>query len=165
MGGPKLQGGLLGWFLEVLIGPRGLLCAASGCREGPWGPRLGRGAGAHPLGHGLAQVLHPVGHLSLAVSAQLQAGPVGKDDLEGVGPVRGVGSPTATALLPPGPEEEGETGRGGRGGTGELLGLPQSLGSGGHQRVVQTPQLGSPTPTSFLCNTFNLQDYQSPSAY
>jgi hypothetical protein len=55
-------------------------------------------------------VLHPVGHLSLTVSAQLQAGPVSKNDLEGVGPIRGVGSPAATALLPPGPEEEGETG-------------------------------------------------------
>lgn len=62
---------------------------------------------AHPFGHGLAEVLHPVGHLSLALGAQLQAGPVSKDDLEGVGPIRGVGPPTATALLPPGPEEEG----------------------------------------------------------
>ena len=58
--------------------------------------------------------------------SQLKAGPVGEDDLEGVGPIRGVGSPTATALLPPGPEEEGETGRGGRGGTGELLGLVEA---------------------------------------
>lgn len=64
-------------------------------------------AGAHPFGHSLAEVLHPVGHLSLAIGAQLQAGPVGKDDLEGVGPIRGVGPPAATALLPPGPEEEG----------------------------------------------------------
>lgn len=63
--------------------------------------------GAHPLGHGLAEVLHPVGHLGLAVGAQLQARPVGQDDLEGVGSIRGVGPPAATALLPPGPEEEG----------------------------------------------------------
>lgn len=70
------------------------------------GPRMEAGE-AHPFGHGLAEVLHPVGHLSLAIGAQLQAGPVGEDDLEGVGPVRGVGPPTATALLPPGPEEEG----------------------------------------------------------
>ena len=63
--------------------------------------------GAHPFGHSLAQVLHPVGHVSLALGAQLQARPVGEDDLEGVGPIRGVGPPTATALLPPGPEDEG----------------------------------------------------------
>lgn len=87
---------------------------AVGMGKGPWGSQMGSEArgmveagGAHPFGHGLAEVLHPIGHLSLAVSAQLQAGPVGKDDLEGVGPIRGVGSPTATALLSPGPEEEG----------------------------------------------------------
>lgn len=77
-----------------------------------WGRGQGSGlgweaGGAHPLGHSLAEMLHPVGHVGLAVGAQLQAGPVGEDDLEGVGPIRGVGSPTATALLPPGPEEEG----------------------------------------------------------
>lgn len=80
----------------------------------PWGSWKGSGGqvnveagGAHPFGHSLAEVLHPVGHVCLAFSTQFQAGPVGKDDLEGVGPIRGVGSPTATALLPPGPEDEG----------------------------------------------------------
>lgn len=52
----------------------------------------GGAGGPHPFGHGLAEVLHPVSHLSLAAGAQLQAGPVGEDDLEGVGPVRGAGS-------------------------------------------------------------------------
>lgn len=97
------------------------------------------GRGAHPFRHGLAQVLHPVGHLGLAASAQLQARPVSKDDLEGVGPVRGIGSPTATALLPPGPEEEGETERGGGKGRGP------EVGTGRRCRVGLSPcNLGYP---------------------
>lgn len=102
-------------------------------------------------------MLHPVGHLSLAVGAQLQAGPVGEDDLEGVGPIRGVGSPTATALLPPGPEEEGEMGRGGRDGTGELSGLVEACRpgaapedtkgwSGPHSWAAPPPPLSCVTP-------------------
>lgn len=78
----------------------------------PWGSPIlalpgwadGGSRDAYSFGHGLAEMLHPVCHLSLAVGTQLQAGPVGQNDLEGVGPVCGVGSPAATALLPPGPE-------------------------------------------------------------
>lgn len=138
----------------------------------------GGGGPAHPFGHGLAEVLHPVSHLSLALGAQLQAGPVGKDDLEGVGPVRGVGSPTATALLPPGPEEEGETGArrkgwhrgspgvgsrgGGPGPAPESRGLDNTEGgpdpSGSQERLNAAGQ-----PQPFLRNTIYLQNGQAPS--
>lgn len=94
------------------LGPLGLLCGWRRFGTAPGIPdrlkQVNSGVGgAHPFGPGLAEVLHPVGHLSLALCTQLQAGPVSENDLEGVGPIRGVGSPAATALLPPGPEEEG----------------------------------------------------------
>lgn len=65
--------------------------------------------------------------------------------------------PTATALLPLGQREEGEAGSEAGVAQGSSKGYPQSLRSGGHQRGGQTPRLGSPAPTSFLCNTFNLR--------
>lgn len=85
----------------------------------------------YSFGHGLAEMLHPVCHLSLAVGTQLQAGPVSQNDLEGVGPVCGVGSPAATALFPPGPEEEGE-----------MVGEEAGVGDPGAGWGVQTPGLG-----------------------
>lgn len=65
---------------------------------------------AHPFGDGLAEVLHPVGHVLLVVSAQLQGGPVCQDHLEGVGPVGGVGAPASPALLTAGREEGDQDG-------------------------------------------------------
>lgn len=117
---------------------------------GPGDPERGRAAGwtaqargAHPFGHSLAEVLHPVGHGGLAIGAQLQARPAGEDDLEGVGPIRAAGPPTAAALLPPGPEEEGERGARSRRGRLEAGGhggpAPAVLEVGGHQKVVWTP--------------------------
>lgn len=131
--------------------------------------------GAYPLGHGLTEVLHPVSHLSLAVGAELQAGPVSEDDLEGVGPIRGVGPPAATALLSPGPEEEGEMGGEGRAGTVRALGLAQGGRTPG---LAPIPRAGGSRKLSkplglrkglklhpFLWDTFYFHYHQDPSRY
>lgn len=39
----------------------------------------------HPFGDGLAEQLHPLGHVLLVVGAELQRGALCQDDLEGVG--------------------------------------------------------------------------------
>lgn len=41
-------------------------------------------ATTHPFGDGLAEQLHPVGHVLLIVGTELQWRPLGQDDLEGV---------------------------------------------------------------------------------
>lgn len=85
----KATGGLssgwtLGTFLRRPDWSSRLLCAASGCREGPWGAQAGEGSRrSSPLvwpWHSAASS-QPY---DLAVSTQLQAGSQ-RDDLEGVG--------------------------------------------------------------------------------
>lgn len=80
---------------------KGALGKRGGRRTQAWGL-----SPAHPFGDSLAEVLHPVCHVLLVVSTQLQGRPVCQDDLEGVGPVGGVGTPASPTLLATGREGE-----------------------------------------------------------